>query len=124
MSPEDDQRLPDDLANQLPEDVRDALQHPSRRQILRVLPGKASASDLVRSGHVPFSVSSVSYHLRVLEESGLVEEVERQQSKGSVESHFSSRAADLNGVAAALRATLESDRQHFANQERSEVSPS
>ena len=89
----EERHLPVDLTQQLPRAVRDALGHPFRRQILRVLGAGApqlSAVDLSQSGPVPFSVSSASYHLCVLTKSGLVEISNSESSAGSVKRYFSS----------------------------------
>ena len=114
----EEERLPDHLTQQLPREVRDALGHPFRRQILRVLDGqhpKLSAADLSQSGPVPCSVSSASYHLCVLTKSGLVEVAGSESAAGSMTRYFSSRPGRNRLVQRVLGDTEKNDQRLLAD---------
>lgn len=110
------QPIPEHLASQMPPQTQKALQHAYRRQILRSLHGDArtvSAFELAESGLVPCSVSCASYHLHVLEGSGLVATA-RSSNGDTARQHF---AATLDGeadiVLDVLRGTAQIDLQQF-----------
>lgn len=107
--------LPEGVADRLPKEIRDALRHPYRRQILRELGDdqRLSAPDLTGAGRIPCSVSSVSYHARCLEACGLVEQVGTQKAEGSLKYLFSSLVADNDDVQQVLRATQQLDRERL-----------
>jgi DNA-binding transcriptional ArsR family regulator len=114
----EERRLPEHLAQQLSRGVRDALGHPFRRQILRVLDSgapKLSAADLSQSGPVPCSISSASYHLCVLTESGLVEIVSAESAAGSMKRYFSSHPDQNRLVQRVLDDTEENDQRLLAD---------
>jgi DNA-binding transcriptional ArsR family regulator len=72
-----------------PEELRGALA-PLRRQLLLRLRTPASATELARE--LGLGRQKVNYHLRKLEESGLVELVEERQRRGCVERVLRARA--------------------------------
>lgn len=114
----EEQRLPEHLAQQLPREVRDALGHPFRRQVLRVLDGDAqrlNAAELSQSTPLPCSVSSASYHLCVLSKSGLVEIVGSESAAGTVQRYFSSRPGRNRLVQQILGETEQTDQRLLAD---------
>jgi DNA-binding transcriptional ArsR family regulator len=117
----EERRLPEHLTQQLPREVRDALGHPFRRQILRALDGESpqlSAADLSQSGPVPCSVSSASYHLCVLTKSGLVEIVASESTAGTIKRYFSSPPGRDGLVKRVLSDTEETDQRLLAETAR------
>lgn len=60
-----------------------ALVHPVRRRVLEALKAPGSATSVASELALPRQV--VNYHVRALEEAGLVEEVERRQRRGLIE---------------------------------------
>jgi hypothetical protein len=120
----EERRLPEHLAEQLPREVRDALGHPFRRQILRVLDSdnpRLSAADLSQSGPVPCSVSSASYHLCVLTQSGLVEIVGSESAAGSMKRYFSPRPGQDRLVQRVLGDTEQNDQRLLADAAKAHV---
>jgi DNA-binding transcriptional ArsR family regulator len=114
----EERRLPEQLADQLPRDVRDALGHPFRRQILRVLDSgipKLSAAHLSQSSPAPCSISSANYHLCVLTKSGLVEVIGLESDGGSMTRYFSSRPGQNRLVQRILGATEQADQRLLAD---------
>lgn len=114
----DNQRLPVGLAGQLPMEVKDALGHPFRRQLLRVLNGggrRLSAADLANAGPTPSPVSRTNYHLRVLTGSGLLELAGSESSGGSRKQFFASRSDQTDPILQVLGDTAESDQRLLAD---------
>ena len=72
-----------------PEKLREALA-PLRRRLLARLRTPASATELARE--LDLSRQKVNYHLRKLEQSGLIELVEERQRRGCVERVLRARA--------------------------------
>jgi DNA-binding transcriptional ArsR family regulator len=88
----------------------DALNHPVRRQILRILidsGGARSASELIAAGLPDTSVSVIAYHARVLVDAGMVS----RDGAASEEStdRFATDATDAPEVIALLESTREND---------------
>lgn len=91
--------------------VPDALNHPVRRQILRILidSGKAHDSrEIIAAGLPDLSVSTVGYHVRVLESAGMIS---RSGGSAGDEStyRFAATAGDDPEVVALLEATRDTD---------------
>lgn len=111
------ERLPDHLLGKLPIEMRKALEHPCRRQILRALGSggqKKSPSELTQSGSVSFGTPCTSYHCRTLEGYGLVRRAGTEPVRGSLKHYFTSLVADNDLVLTALKATEKSDQRHAA----------
>lgn len=111
------QCLPKHLAKKLPADLRDALQHPYRRRILRTLHRdvqRLSPSELATSGLVPCSVSCISYHMLALSSSGLIREDGTESVGGSRRRYFSSSVTDEHPVLGVLRDTEASDNRFLS----------
>lgn len=68
-------------------DLLAALNHPLRRQILRVMSNRKPISPRQLSDRLDESLSNVSYHVRVLDEYGAIEEVSSRQVRGATQ-HF------------------------------------
>jgi DNA-binding transcriptional ArsR family regulator len=64
-----------------------ALGHPTRRQILREMDGRPPASPRQLTEKLDETLSNVSYHFRVLAESGALELVATRPVRGSTQ-HF------------------------------------
>jgi hypothetical protein len=114
----EDRRLPANLAGQLPMEIQDALQHPFRRQLLRVLNGggrRLSAAELSNAGPVPSPISRTSYHLLVLTSSGLLETAGSESSGASRKQFFSSRPDQSDVVMQVLGDTAQSDHHLLAS---------
>jgi len=110
-------RLPMGVAVGLPASVREALEHPLRRHLLRLLngdgrrlnPAEAAASELW-----PCSASGAGYHMRALAQPGLIRDEGAEQSGGSARHYFSATPAS-EAVLCALRATEEGDARFLAH---------
>jgi DNA-binding transcriptional ArsR family regulator len=106
--------LPAQLAAGLGPELRDALDSPIRREILRLLDDGDHARNEreIASKLTEFTVSEVSYHARVLERSGgVVVDRARSGSGGQRGLNISDLAKDAQ-VHAVLRATQGFDRDH------------
>lgn len=110
------QPLPERLAARLPAGVRDALQHPYRRQIVRALHRdvrELSPSEVAESGLVPCSIGCAAYHMDVLARAGLLRGPEAVRCSGSVTRSYSARTAGAGAVAEVLRETEQADQRFF-----------
>ena len=88
-----------------------ALNHPVRRQILRLLsePGvEASPSDMSKSTSA--SLSALSFHAQVLNELGITRGTRTQQVRGAVEHFYASNVSGNALVGAILLETRADDR--------------
>lgn len=97
--PEDDQSLPAEISSSLAPRLRHALGNVTRRRILRALNATTDAQTLADLfDFVPTAnVSTLSYHLHVLEQDGCVAEVsEIVRSDGIVRTYASNVTADLS----------------------------
>lgn len=96
-----DGRLADELAAILEPKLQDALNHPTRREILRVLHASEQPCSVteILGKLSPLKRSEVSYHLTVLRNCGAV----------TGDSRYRSSVADDPKVRAALRATERED---------------
>lgn len=101
----ENRKLPPELVETLAPHQRHALEHPIRRQILRTL--DRDTSPLTLGGfaeEMPAGLSTISYHLLVLEECGLVSVSGALTGPGEAERSFVSNFADNRAVVAALQA--------------------
>jgi DNA-binding transcriptional ArsR family regulator len=91
--------------------VPDALNHPVRRQILRILIDSGEAHDsreIIAAGLPDLSVSAVGYHARVLESAGMVGRSDG--GPGDEPTYrFAATAADDPEVIALLESTRDND---------------
>jgi DNA-binding transcriptional ArsR family regulator len=87
-----------------------ALNHPVRRQILRLLrePGEASPSEMHKS--IGVGLSALSFHAQVLNELGVIHGTRTQQVRGAVEHFYASDVAGNELAEAILRETAVDDR--------------
>jgi DNA-binding transcriptional ArsR family regulator len=108
-----DGRLGDELAAVLEPKVQDALDHPLRREILRVLHAKKQPCGFMElAGKLrPFARSQIIYHLRVLEGAGAVFADGTQPALSGRETIYRSALAEDAGALAALEATELPDRK-------------
>jgi DNA-binding transcriptional ArsR family regulator len=78
-----------------------ALGHPTRRQILREMDGRPPASPRQLTEKLDETLSNVSYHFRVLAESGVLELVATRPVRGSTQ-HFYDVSIDAGWAQALL----------------------
>lgn len=106
-------RLAEELAAILEPQLQDALNHPTRREILRILRvGEQPCSFTeILSMLPPLKRREVGYHLEVLQRCGAVIQDRTRPSPGGREPLYRSAVADDPQVRAALRATEREDRR-------------
>jgi len=106
-------RLADELAAILEPKLQDALNHPTRREILRVLHVSERPTSVagILSRLPPLKHSKVSYHLQVLRSCGAVIDDGTRPAPGGRDTLYRSAVADEPKVRAALRATEREDRK-------------
>jgi DNA-binding transcriptional ArsR family regulator len=76
-------------------DVLKALNHPVRRQVMSMLDdGIASPKEL--AGRLGLSIPSVSYHVGILRDLGLIKVVRETPRRGAVERHYKAVARSLS----------------------------
>lgn len=107
------EKLPTELATQLPLKTRDALGHPVRREILRALNESAkprSPRELATATHPQSSLSVISYHAQVLEGCGSIAVSATPQAPDGGARLYSSTVAGDERVASVLQTTRQADR--------------
>lgn len=111
MTQKEVRKLPPEVVEGLAPHQQRALDHPIRRQILRVLGRSATPQTLVAicEGIPDTSISTIGYHLLVLEECAFVSVSGVLTGPGDAERHFASNVADNRVVILALRETQELD---------------
>jgi len=104
-------KLPPEVVDSLAPHQQRALDHPIRRQILRVLSRSATPQTLgdLCEGMPQESVSTIGYHLLVLEECAFVSVSGILTGPGDAERHFASNVADNRAVMRALQETEQLD---------------
>jgi len=104
-------KLPPEVVEELAPHQQRALDHPIRRQILRVLSRNARAQTLaeIGEGTPGAGISTIGYHLLVLEECAFVSVSGVLTGPGDAERHFASNVADNRVVMTALKQTQELD---------------
>jgi DNA-binding transcriptional ArsR family regulator len=114
-----DGRLADELAVTLEPTLQDALNHPTRRSILRVLHQQESSCSVtaIVGKLAPVRRSEIVYHLQVLQDCGAVFVDGTRPAPGGRDSVYLSSLADDGKVQGALRATERQDhkRRHGVN---------
>lgn len=110
----EDGRLAADLVATLEPQLQDALNHPTRRDILRVLQRAKEASSItdIVTALPQLSRGEISYHAQVLEDSGCVEVDGHRRCPGGQERLLRSAVADSGQALLVLGATERSDREH------------
>jgi len=110
----DDGRLGPDLLASLEISLQDALNHPTRRDILRVLSeeGRSRSVSEIVAGLAPLRRSEVAYHAQVLKESECVAVDGTRPAVVGREQVFASLVAGSDQVQLILRATRHSDQDH------------
>jgi DNA-binding transcriptional ArsR family regulator len=101
------------LTAQLPAKMRDALGHPLRREILRMLNESAeprSSSDIATTTLPHTSLSVIGYHAHVLETCDSIAMTGTRQVHGSAARLYASKVDGDERVAAVLQATRGLDR--------------
>jgi DNA-binding transcriptional ArsR family regulator len=108
-----DGRLSARLAAQFEPELRDALDHPVRRELLRTLNQGQRPRSVAEIGTElgGFRLGQLGYHLQVLRRSGAVASVSAGLSGGQSQARYASEVAEDWRVRAVLRATAQWDRQ-------------
>lgn len=108
-----DGRLGEELSGVFEPKLQDALNHPVRREILRVLHAREQACGLaeVLGGLRSGAQSEVRYHLQVLQAAGAVVSDGTRPAPGGRDSLYRSALADSSAALAALGATELADRR-------------
>ena len=111
MTQKEVRKLPPEVVDGLAPHQQRALDHPLRRQILRVLSRGANSQTLgeIGEGIPDTGTSTIGYHLLVLEECAFVSVSGILTGNGDTERHFASNVADNRVVMLALRETQELD---------------
>lgn len=119
-----DGQLEDELVSALEPRLRDALNHPVRRGILRVLHGKGQPCGLsvILSGLRLVARSEVSYHLQVLQTTGAVVFRGSRPAPSNGASLYQSSLTDNPAVLSILGATELPDRRHRQRAKRDKPS--
>jgi DNA-binding transcriptional ArsR family regulator len=109
-----DGRLADDLLARLEPKLQDALNHPTRREILRVLHAEERPRSIAElAAALPtLKRGEISYHAQVLSNSGCIELEETRPALRQREQLFRSTVGDSDQAQLILRATQQSDREH------------
>lgn len=109
--PEDKQNLPADLSATLAPHLHHALDSPPRRRILRALNATSDAQTLEDLGEtVPAaSISTLSYHLLILEMAGCVSEASQIVGADGMLRAYVSNIKDSQMVVDVLRITQPED---------------
>lgn len=108
----DDGRLGADLLATLEPGFQDPLNHPTRRDILRVIheDGRPCAVGEIVADLDPLKHGEVAYHAQVLKDAECVEAVGSRPAPGGEEQILASLVAASEAVLAVLRSTRHSDR--------------
>jgi DNA-binding transcriptional ArsR family regulator len=108
-----DGRLTDELAVTLEPKLQDALNHPTRRDVLRVLQQQKEACSVtaILGKLPPLKRGEVVYHLQVLQECGAVLADGTRPAPGGGDRLYRSSLTDDAKVRGALRATEREDRK-------------
>jgi DNA-binding transcriptional ArsR family regulator len=111
--------LSTDLAASFSPSLQDALNHPLRREILRVLhaPGGSRGVAEILGELSPFTRGEVSYHLQILQRCGAVASAGTRPGPVTREHLYESALLGDEEVATVLRATAEFDRGHRQQRE-------
>ncbi len=97
------------LTSRSTQDLFVALGHPTRRQILREMDGGPPASPREMTDRLGEALSNVSYHFRVLADTGVLELVSTRPVRGSTQ-HFYGMSIDADWARAVLALDESSDR--------------
>jgi DNA-binding transcriptional ArsR family regulator len=117
---QDRRRLPEELIGQLSSNYEQGLDHVARRRILRAMHASGaefSSAGLTRGPLNDFSLSTVSYHVKVLMRLKMIELTAERPVRGVVEHFFSSRVTADPGVLSILAQTEELDAPKGGNGE-------
>jgi len=85
-----------------------ALNHPIRREILRLLSEAREASPSDMLGSMSVGLSTLSFHAQVLNELGVIRGTRTQQVRGALEHFYASNVAG-NELAEAILLETETD---------------
>jgi DNA-binding transcriptional ArsR family regulator len=109
----EDGRLSARLAAPLGPRLRDALDHPIRREVLRTLNrgGRSRSVAEIGTELTAFGLGQLGYHLQILRRSGAVASVPADLGAGQSRPRYASEVLDDGQVRAVLRATEQWDRQ-------------
>jgi len=107
-------KLPAGLAAALDPRLRDALENPIRREVLRTLQDgdRALSATEIAGALGSFATSEIAYHLRVLDRAGGAAVLDNGLARPGDLRRYASCIADNVQALAALRATQQWDRNH------------
>jgi DNA-binding transcriptional ArsR family regulator len=105
--------LSDGVAGALEPKLQDALNHPTRREVLRVLHGNENACSMTKifDRLSPFGRGELSYHVEVLHRAGVIFVDVTRPAVGGREVLYRSDVVGEGEVLAVLRATERQDRE-------------
>jgi len=108
-----DGRLSGQLAAELEPELRDALDHPIRREVLRALAGSRKSHSISELGVElrGFRDGQLYYHLQVLQQAGAVALEPADEGAGQGRARYASAVPEVREVRAVLRATEQWDRK-------------
>ncbi|HEU5061874.1 MAG TPA: helix-turn-helix domain-containing protein [Solirubrobacterales bacterium] len=106
-------RLDDDLAAALEPKLQDTLNHPTRRDVLRVLhgSGRPCGATALLGKLPPLRRAEIEYHLRVLEDGGIIFADGTLPASGGGERLYRSAVEEDPQARSTLRATERGDRR-------------
>lgn len=110
----EDGRLADEMLAILEPELQDALNHPTRREILRALHEESCSRSVteILGELAPLRRGEVAYHAQVLKDSECVGVVGNRPAPGGQEQVLASLVAGSDQVLHVLRATRHLDRNH------------
>jgi hypothetical protein len=110
----EDGRLAAEMLAVLEPELQDALNHPTRREILRALHEESRSRSVteILGDLVPLRRGEVAYHAQVLRDSECVGVVGSRPAPGGQEQVLASLVAGSDQVLLVLRATRHLDRNH------------
>jgi DNA-binding transcriptional ArsR family regulator len=121
----EDGRLAANLAASLEPRLRDALDHPFRREVVRILNRDRHPRSVteLQADLPPFQPEQLGYHLRVLREAGVVAAKGNGAGTAGKHARYGSVAAEDGRIRGVLRATERWDRQQRETRESHKASP-
>jgi DNA-binding transcriptional ArsR family regulator len=117
-------RLAAHLAATLDPKLQDALDHPVRREVLRAFHGKGRSRSVAEIGaRLPVRAGQLSYHLRVLRDSGTIVPEPAGVGIDRGRARYASEVCGDRDVRSVLRATERWDREQTEALARANASP-
>src|ERR1044072_7413001 len=117
--------LPMDLVSNLPYSLRDALDHPVRRDVLRVLNAGAKPRSIaaLTAQLPPYKADQIAYHLRVLQGAGAIDCELTGMGSRRIRNRYGGEVCEDPIVQPIGRATVRQDRQYREAAAAASMSP-